>query len=120
MFQIINLHENEAGSACGVPQESCLGPLLFSVYARKLCKVIKYYLPDAHAYADDSQLYLAFKPDSSTCEIEALEGMEKCIRSVRAWIICDKLKLNEDKNQVLFIGYCYYTNNPKSILALWH
>ena len=88
----------------GVPQGSCLGPLLFTVYASKLFKVIKYYLPDAHAYADETQLYLAFKPDSSTSEIEALEEMEKCVRAVRAWMISDKLKLNEDKTEVIFIG----------------
>ena len=30
--------------------------------------------------------------------------MEKCIRAVRAWMIQDKMKLNDDKTEFLIIG----------------
>ena len=45
---------------CGVPQGSCLGPLLFIIYASKLFKIVEHYPPDAHCFADDTQLYLSF------------------------------------------------------------
>ena len=38
----------------GVPQGSCLVPLLFVIYASKLFEVVKHHLPDVHAYADSS------------------------------------------------------------------
>ena len=77
--------------------------LLFSAYASKLFEVIKLYLPNAHAFTDDTQLYLSFNPDNSLNEAEALHSMEQCIRAIRAWMQVDKLKLNENKTEVMLI-----------------
>ena len=67
------------GLECGVPQGSCLGPLLFTIYASKLFSVIKSHLPSAHSYADDTQLPLSFRPLEGTCKAEALDAMENCM-----------------------------------------
>ena len=88
----------------GVPQGSCLGPLLFTLYSSKLFEVIKPHLPEAHAYADDSQLYLSFKPNNEVNESEAVKSMEFCIRAIRTWMWMDKLKLNDDKTEFMIIG----------------
>ena len=39
----------------GVPQGSCLGPLLFTVYASKPVDLVKHHLPTIHCYADDTR-----------------------------------------------------------------
>ena len=89
----------------GVPQGSCLGPLLFILYSSKLFDVIKNHLPDAHAYADDTQLYISFKPDSTACELEAVTALQNCIADIKTWMTVDKLKLNEDKTEFLIINW---------------
>ena len=88
----------------GVPQGSCLGPLLFVIYASKLFSVLEYHLPDVHAYADDTQLYISFKPDSSAEQSKALTALKNCIDDIKRWMLADKLKLNDDKTEFIIIG----------------
>ena len=61
-------------------------------------------LPSVHTYADDTQLYLSFKPSDTFSEVEAVSAMQKCICDVRAWMREDQLMLNDDKTEFLIIG----------------
>ena len=79
-------------------------PLLFTTYSRKLFEVIKNHLPEAHAYADDTQLYLSFSPDTATNQTDAVIAMERCMSDIRTWMLTDKLKLNDDKTEFMLIG----------------
>lgn len=89
---------------CGVPQGSCLGPLLFMICVSELFEVIKEYLSQAHAYADDTQLHLSLKADSTSSQIDAVDSMERCVDAIRCWMIKDKLCLNDNKTEFITIG----------------
>ena len=89
---------------CGVLQGSCLGPLLFVIYASNLFKIVEKHLPTIHCFANDRQPYLSFKPDDSTCQNDAMNAMNKCVDDLRNWMITDKLMINDDKTEFLLIG----------------
>ena len=88
----------------GVPQGSCLGPLLYIIYSSKLFHIIERHLPDSHCYADDSQLYLSFRPDQLSSQQDALIAKQNCIKDIRLWMDHDKLLLNGEKTEFLIIG----------------
>ena len=40
---------------------------------------MEHHLPDVHAFANDTQLYISFNANSSEEQSTALENMQKCI-----------------------------------------
>ena len=61
---------------CGVPQGSCLGPLLFTLYSRKLFEIIKHHFPTVHCYTNDTQVYISFCPNESLDQLNAAELLD--------------------------------------------
>lgn len=58
---------------------SCMGPLLFVVYASELFDIIESHLPEVHRSADtDTRLYLSLKPGDANAEDVAAAAMEYC------------------------------------------
>ena len=87
----------------GVPQGSCLGPVLFTQDASSLFSIFSKYSVCAHAYADDHQLYMAFSPNPVSLN-EAVSCMESCLQDVKSWMISNKLKMNDSKTKFIIIG----------------
>ena len=65
----------------GVPQGSCLCPVLFTQYASSLFSIFIKHSVCVHAYADDHQLYMAFAPNLVSLN-QAVSRMESCFQDV--------------------------------------
>ena len=55
----------------------------------------------AHSYADDTQLYVHC--NAADCVTEA-ERLTACIEELDNWTTSNRLKLNADKTQIIWIG----------------
>ena len=87
----------------GVPQGSCLGPVLFTQYASSLFSIFSNRAVSAHAYTDDHQLYMAFSPNLES-QNQAVSCMESCLDDVKSWMISNKLKMNDSKTEFIIIS----------------
>ena len=57
-----------------------------------------------HCYADDTQVYLSFKPGNISSEDSAFSAIQSCISAIRSWLITNKLHINDTKTEFLIIG----------------
>ncbi|XP_068680148.1 uncharacterized protein [Montipora foliosa] len=50
---------------------------------QRLFEVVKKHFPSVQGYADDTQLYVSFRPDSFAAQDQAIKAIENCIADVR-------------------------------------
>ena len=80
----------------GIPQESILGPLFFSIYINDIIKasaVFNYIM-----YADDTTLYCNLE-DFVDCDTETAINRE--LQKINLWLLRNKLTLNVDKTKFM-------------------
>ena len=102
--QMVNYNGQTSTSSdveCGVPQGSVLGPILFLLYTTDVPNIVQQHELSSHTYADDTQLYAHCKAQS--CQKTAVKVIE-CIKDIDRWMSSNRLKLNGDKTQFIWLG----------------
>jgi hypothetical protein len=87
----------------GVPQGSVLGPLFYTVYMLPIGRILRKHGITYHGYADDTQLYLRFDPKNPESLLAQIARLERCLDEIRLWLVNNKLKLNEDKTELIIL-----------------
>ena len=97
---------------CGVPQGSILGPILFLLYTSPLGDIVRKYNINFHLYADDTQLYLTFSPSCPNDLYFVKQQIESCVLEINNWMTYNKLKLNNDKTEILILSNAHRPRPP--------
>ena len=92
---INGVHSDTVHMDFGVPQGSVLGSILFSLYIKSLSEVITRH---GLSYADDTQIYLVFQPDS----VWSPNIIELCLADIKRWMTNNMLQLNANKTEVIY------------------
>ena len=68
-----------------------LAPILYSMYTSPLTDIISKHNMNHHVYADDSQIYVSFKPSAAGEPSTSKQRIESCIHEVNTWTSANRL-----------------------------
>ncbi len=88
---------------CGIPQGSCLGPLLFILYINDFENCLENMIPNM--YADDTSVNIASENLN-----ELLTDLRSELENVSTWMRINKLSLNANKSEYMVIGHKRHLN----------
>ena len=85
----------------GIPQDSVLGPILFTLYTVLLGDICHRKGIEFHLHADYTQIYMTFKPSVPMANEECIAKVEKSISEIDICMSQNLLKLNRDKTEFI-------------------
>ena len=77
---------------------------MYSQYTRPIGDIIRSHGIIFNLFADDSQVYLPTNPKNAEEQVECFKKIESCISDLSNWMLNNKLKLNDDKTEILLVG----------------
>ena len=92
----------------GIPQGSVLGLVLFTIYTVPMGDICRKHQVAFHLYADDTQIYLSFRPSIPSSKHECIAKIEECIDKIGIWMTQNLLKLNNNKTEFILMGTQQY------------
>ena len=104
----VNVGENYSTGkelAFSVPQGSCAGPILLSIYASTMIDVIPSDM-DLRGYADseDHLTKTSFYAGSETSKKKTLGDLEKTLADVKSWMNENPLQMDDSKTEFVMFG----------------
>ena len=83
---------------CGIPQGSCLGPLLFVLYVNGFENCLEYMIPNM--YADDTSVTIASENLN-----DLITDVKNELENISNWRRINKLSLNASKSVFMVVGH---------------
>ena len=92
------------GIECGIPQGSCLGPLLFIIYLNDFEHCLEH--SRVNIYADDTKICISL--DNQT---EVIQTAQAELLNIAEWMRSNKFSLNPAKSEYMGIGHPHRRKN---------
>jgi hypothetical protein len=105
----------ETNLCFGVLQGSVLGLILITLYTTPLGNIANKFGLQYHLYADDTQLYVSFKPSDTESIQSTIGKIEQCYIEIKQWMDNNMLKLNGDKTKFLVVTNKKHSGAIKSL-----
>ena len=78
-----------------------------------MADILRFHEMPFHFYADDTQLYISFSTNNDTELTNSITKIEECLSDIDKWMSINRLKLNKDKTELLYLFSKY---NPQQSL----